>query len=77
MPDYTTEELIQYLYHETTEEKTQAIEKAMQFDWSLQEKLEALKDSKRGLDSIITSPRPQSIMAILNYARTSAEVEQP
>ena len=76
MPNYTTEELIQYLYQETSEEKTRAIEKAIQMDWSLQEKLEALKDSKRGLDNIITSPRPQSVMAILNYARTSAEVEQ-
>ncbi|MDB5247416.1 MAG: hypothetical protein JWQ40_1810 [Segetibacter sp.] len=76
MRNYTTEELIQFLYRETSEEKTRAIEKAVQMDWSLQEKLEALKDSKRGLDSIVTSPRHQSVMAILNYARTSAEVEQ-
>ena len=76
MPDYTTEELIQYVYHETTGEQTLAIEKALQTDWNLQERLNALKDSKTQLDTAVRSPRPQSIMAILNYARASSVVEQ-
>ena len=77
MPDYTTEELIQYLYHETTGEQTLAIEKALQTNWNLQERFNALKGSKNELDTVVKSPRPQSIMAILNYARSSAAVEQP
>ncbi|HEX8462182.1 MAG TPA: hypothetical protein VF623_12160 [Segetibacter sp.] len=76
MPDYTTEELIQYVYQETTGEQTLAIEKALQTDWNLQERLNALKDSKTQLDTAVRSPRPQSIMAILNYARASSVVEQ-
>lgn len=77
MVNYTTEELIQYLYQETSEDQTKAIEKALQTDWILKEQFEALKDSKKGLDKLIASPRPQSIMAILNYARTSTEIAQP
>ena len=77
MPHYTTEELIQYVYHETGEEKTKAIEKAIEMDWNLKEKIGALKESMQQLDSAVTSPREQSITAILNYARSSAVVEQP
>jgi len=77
MINYTNENLIQYLYHETSEEETKAIEKAIQTDWTLKEQFEALKNAKQGLDKLVTSPRPQSITAILNYARTSEEMAQP
>jgi hypothetical protein len=77
MLNYTTEDLIQYLYQETTEEETNAIEKAIKSDWNLREKYDALKASMQQLDTLVESPRPQSVMAILNYAKTSAEVEQP
>jgi anti-sigma factor RsiW len=76
MPTITTEDLMQYVYGEASKEQSMAIEKAIQTDWSLREKLTALKDSMRVLDNMVESPRPQSVMAILNYARTSAEVEQ-
>lgn len=75
MPTYTTEDLIQYMYQETTGEKSLAIEKALQTDWRLKEQYEALKDTKQGLDKIVTSPRKQSVMAILNYAKETAKVE--
>jgi hypothetical protein len=74
MTDYTTDDLIQYLYHETSEEKTNAIEKALQTDWNLKEQFEALKGTKLELDKLVTSPRPQSVMAILNYARTTTAI---
>ena len=77
MPNYTTEELIQYVYGETTPEKSQAIEKALQNDWNLTEKLGALKESMHQLDTVISSPREQSVMAILNYAKRTSPVEQP
>lgn len=69
---FTPEELIQYLYQETSPEKTAAIEAALQEDWTLREKLEVLKASVKGLDRVIESPRPQVILNILNYARESA-----
>jgi hypothetical protein len=77
MPNFTTEDLIQYLYRETSKEQTLAIEKALQSDWALQEKLDVLKDSTQRLDKMLRSPRQQSIDAILNYARSAAEVEHP
>lgn len=74
MVNYTTDQLIQYLYHETSEEETKAIEKALQTDWTLKEQFEALKGTKHELDKLITSPRPQSVMAILNYARNTTAI---
>ena len=76
MPNYTTEELIQYVYRETSPEKTHAIEKALDTDWHLKEKLDAVKESMQQLDTVITSPREESVMAILNYARKTSVVEQ-
>lgn len=69
---FTPEELIQYLYQETSPEKTAAIEAALQEDWTLREKLEVLKASVKSLDRVVESPRPQVILSILNYARESA-----
>jgi hypothetical protein len=68
---FTPEELIQYLYHETSHEKTIAIEAALREDWTLREKLEVLKASTQKLDTILESPREEVIMNILNYARTT------
>ncbi|MGI8637620.1 MAG: hypothetical protein ACR2KZ_19655 [Segetibacter sp.] len=76
MPHYTTEELIQYVYRETSPEKTHAIEKELDTDWHLKEKLDALKESMQQLDTVITSPREETVMAILNYARKTSVVEQ-
>ena len=77
MPQYTTEDLIEYMYHETSDEKTKAMEKAIAEDWNLKEKMGALKESMQQLDTIVTSPREQTVMAILNYAKSTAVVEQP
>jgi hypothetical protein len=77
MPNFTTEMLIQYLYHEASKEQSTAIEKALETDWELKDQLDVLKDSMKSLDKMVKSPRPQSVEAILNYARSSMEVEQP
>ena len=77
MPHFTTEELIRYVYKETSVKETAEIEKALKTDWDLKEKLDAISSSINQLDTILTSPRQQSVMAILNYAKTSSEVEQP
>ncbi|NML19665.1 hypothetical protein HHL16_02215 [Pseudoflavitalea sp. G-6-1-2] len=69
---FTPEELVQYLYNETSPEKTAAIEAALQEDWTLREKLEVLKSSKKTLNTLTESPRPEAIMNVLNYARQTA-----
>lgn len=77
MINYTTEDLIRYIYNETTAEQSRRIEIAIQSDWHLRDEYNALKDSMHQLDSVMEKPRPQSIAAILNYAKTTAEVVQP
>jgi hypothetical protein len=68
---FTPEELIQYLYKETSQEKTIAIEAALREDWTLREKLEVLKASTQKLETILESPRAEVIMNIMNYARNT------
>ncbi|MBC7851160.1 MAG: hypothetical protein H7Y31_15565 [Chitinophagaceae bacterium] len=72
---FTPEELIQYLYKETSTEKTHAIEEALQNDWTLREKLEVLKSSTDCLDKIVESPRTVAVLNVLNYARETAVAE--
>lgn len=66
---FTQEELVQYLYNETSPEKAAAIESALQTDWTLREKLETLQHSAQLLERKLESPRTQTITNILNYAR--------
>lgn len=72
---FTPEELIQYLYKETSPEKTRAIEEALQADWTLREKLEVLQSSTDCLDKVIESPRTIAVLNVLNYARETAVAE--
>lgn len=69
---FTPEDLLRYLYKETSPEMNAAIEAALTEDWTLREKLEVLKDSARNLDKIVESPRTEVIMNILQYARETA-----
>ena len=73
---YTTEDLLLYLYQETTPEETRLIKAALEADWELKEQLDILKNSMNMLDMMIESPRPQSVKSILNYAGVSTAVEQ-
>ena len=69
---FTPEDLLRYLYKETSPEMSAAIEAALQEDWTLREKLEVLKTSAQNLDKIVESPRTEVILNILQYARESA-----
>jgi hypothetical protein len=66
---FTPEELIQYLYRETSPAKTAQIEECLQHDWSLREKLEVLQNSMQMLDRPLESPRAEAVLNVLNYAR--------
>ena len=71
MAHYTPEDLLQYLYKETTIIETAAIEKALSEDWTLREKLEVLRESMANLTSntVLESPRTEVVLNVLNYAR--------
>jgi hypothetical protein len=72
---FTTEELIQYLYKETSIEKTRVIEEALLNDWTLREKIEVLNASIDGLGQALESPRTVAVMNVLNYARETDVAE--
>ena len=69
MTNFTPEDLLLYLYKETTPEQTTAIEAALKKDWTLREKLSVLKTSMQRLDKIKKSPRTEVVLNVLNYAR--------
>ena len=74
MHNFTTEDLIQYLYKETSPDITAAIKSALVSDWSLREKFEILQASQVELNTVkLLSPRNQTINNILNYAEKSVE----
>ena len=69
MTKFTPEELLLYLYKESSPQLTAAITEAIKLDWTLREKFNVLKTSMLGLDKIQQSPRTEAILNILNYAR--------
>jgi len=74
MHNYSPEDLILYLYKETSPQATTAIEKALEEDWTLREKLSVLKTSMERLNSITFAPRTEIILNILRHAREGEKV---
>jgi len=75
MTKFTPEDLLLYLYKETSPEQTAAIEAALKEDWALREKLSVLKASMQRLDKIVESPRTEVVLNVLNYAREHSAAE--
>ena len=76
MHNYSPEDLILYLYKETSPEATTDIEKALAEDWSLREKLAVLKTSMERLNKITLSPRTEVILNVMKYAQKSEKVRK-
>ena len=72
MTNFTPEDLLLYLYKESTPEQNNAIEEALKKDWTLREKLSVLKTSMQRLDKITVAPRTEVVLDVLNYAREHA-----
>jgi len=68
MHNYSPEDLLLYLYKETSPETTAAIEDALKTDWTLREKLNVLQTSMNRLDTIKVAPRTEVILNVLKYA---------
>ena len=64
----TPEELVRYLYNETSEQETVAIEAALQTDWNLLETFEKLLSAQQRLNEVNLSPEPQEVNKIIKYA---------
>lgn len=74
MHNYSPEELILFLYKETSPKTTAAIEQALKQDWTLREKLAVLKTSMERLSSLIQSPRVETVLAVLKHAAKTTTV---
>ena len=72
---FTPEDLLRYLYKESSPELTVAIEAALKEDWMLREKLEVLAASSHQLDTVVVSPRMEVIQRVMNYAKRTAVQE--
>lgn len=72
MTKFTPEDLLLYLYKETSVEQTAEIEQALAKDWTLREKLAVLQNSMQRLDKIKLAPRTEVVLNVLNYARENS-----
>ena len=75
MNNFTPEDLLLYLYKETSAKQTAAIEAALKKDWTLREKLAVLKTSMQRLDKITESPRTEVVLNVLNHSRERSAEE--
>jgi hypothetical protein len=72
MKKITEEELIMYVYNDCSQALHKAIDKAIQEDIELKDKLETIRRSVAQLDKLqLKSPSQQSIKAILAYAKSN------
>lgn len=69
MSIFTPEDLILFVYQETSPEHTAKIQQALADDWALQEKFQVIESSVEELNTELYSPREETILKILNYAR--------
>lgn len=68
MTQITQEDLVRYLYNETSDKKSELIREALETDINLRHSFEGLLLSKKNLEEIDLSPRPESVDRILQYA---------
>ncbi len=76
MVNFTPEDLLLYLYNETSAKQTAEIKQALKDDWTLREKVTVLKTSMQRLNKIIEAPRTEVVLNILKYARETAPQHQ-
>lgn len=67
MTTITQEDLIRYLYGETSEKKTEAIKLGLQKDWKLKDSLDQLAITHQALQGLETKPGEDVVNRILKY----------
>ena len=68
MHNFSPEDLLLYLYKESTPQQATAIEEALKLDWTLREKLAVMKSAMERLRSLTVSPRTEAVLNVLKYA---------
>jgi hypothetical protein len=71
---FTPEDLLRYLYKESSPELTAAIRLALTGNWKLREQLEELQSAVNQLDieKQVVAPRMEVVLRVLQYARDTA-----
>jgi hypothetical protein len=77
MHNFTPEDLVQYLYDETSLEKSAAIESALENDWTLKEMYNVLVSAQKRLEVFEMSPREESVNNILRHAEKTISELHP
>jgi len=77
MHNFTPEDLLLYLYNETSPIQTAEIKAALETDWSLREKFEVLTSAQKRLEVLKMSPSQQTLDNILNYAEKAVAELSP
>jgi hypothetical protein len=68
MHNFTQDDLLLYLYNETSASKSAQIKTALETDWALREQFEELSNDLKNLEPIKLSPSSRTMENILNYA---------
>ncbi len=74
MSIFTPEDLILYVYQETSPSETTLIKDALASDWALQQKFNVIETSVQQLRTELYSPRAEAVLNVLNYARETMPV---
>ena len=67
MSNFTQEDLVQYLYRETSDHKTVAIGVALESDWDLRDSFEQIIACQKNLEAVHLSPRAEAVDKILQH----------
>ena len=75
---FTPEDLLRYLYKESSPELTTAIQVALTQNWTLREEMEELQTSVNQLDieKQVVAPRMEVVLRVLQYARDTATTSE-
>ena len=68
---FTHDDLIRYIYHETTEEENREISKALLCESELRAAYTSLCAIKKEMDDAQMEPAPSTVLSILNYSRST------
>lgn len=66
---YTTNDLIRYIYRECTLQEQLAIEQAIEDDKELRKEYLSIRELQNELDHNLEKPDPSSVKIILDYSR--------
>ena len=71
---FTQNDLIKFLYHETSAEETMEISKALMYDSELQAMYNELKATTGDLDRTIMEPSASAVLNVLAYSKSLQDV---